>query len=168
MEGVKAESFYSSEIAPTGHTPAQEPQLMQVSGSISYLPSPSLIAPTGHPPAQVPHDTQLSLITKAIFLYLLLLFLAGLTPVVFHCSNSNTGRQVSGIKSLLALKNSCWLLFPLLKLRAALTHAVQDHLFLFYCFSLGHGRYALKPVLYAEFFILGYTHRMVRQHIQRL
>ena len=29
-----------SEIAPVGHAPAQEPQEMQVSGSITYCPSP--------------------------------------------------------------------------------------------------------------------------------
>lgn len=59
-------SYYSSEIAPTGHTPAQEPQLIQVLGSISNLPSPSLIAPTGHCPAQEPQEIQASLITYAM------------------------------------------------------------------------------------------------------
>lgn len=57
---------YSSEIAPTGHPPAQEPQLMQVLGSISNFPSPSLIAPTGHCPAQAPQEIQASPITYAI------------------------------------------------------------------------------------------------------
>lgn len=57
-----------SEIAPTGHTPAQEPQLMQVLGSISNLPSPMLIAPTGHAPSQEPQATQELPITYAIIL----------------------------------------------------------------------------------------------------
>lgn len=57
---------YSSEIAPTGHTPAQEPQLMQTDPSISNLPSPSEIAPTGHCPAQEPQEIHASLITYAI------------------------------------------------------------------------------------------------------
>ena len=51
-------SHYSSEIAPTGHSPAQAPQEMQVSALISYLPSPSLIAPMGQAPAQVPQEMQ--------------------------------------------------------------------------------------------------------------
>ena len=52
-------------IASLGQASAQEPQLMQVSGSIEYL-SPSLIAPVGHTDWQVPHATQLSSITYAI------------------------------------------------------------------------------------------------------
>lgn len=59
---------YSSEIAPVGQEPAQEPQEMQLSASISNLPSPSEIAPTGQEPAQAPQDTQLSPITNAITL----------------------------------------------------------------------------------------------------
>ena len=57
-----------SEIAPVGHAPAQEPQEMQVSASITYCPSPWEIAPTGHCPSQVPQLTQESLITYAIVL----------------------------------------------------------------------------------------------------
>ena len=57
---------YSSEIAPVGHTPAQVPQLIQVSASITYWLSPSEIAPTGHSAAQLPQLTQESLITYAI------------------------------------------------------------------------------------------------------
>lgn len=57
---------YSSEIAPTGHPPAQEPQLMQTDPSISNLPSPSEIAPTGHCPAQEPQEIHASPITYAI------------------------------------------------------------------------------------------------------
>ena len=60
-------SDYSSEIAPTGHPPAHEPQLMHVSGLISNLPSPAEIAPTGHVPSQAPQLTQASPITNAIF-----------------------------------------------------------------------------------------------------
>ena len=41
--------------APTGQVLAQAPHSMQVSGSISYLPSPSEIALTGHAAAQAPH-----------------------------------------------------------------------------------------------------------------
>ena len=50
---------YSSEMTPVGQVPAQAPQEMQVSASISNLPSPSEIAPTGQAPAQAPQDTQL-------------------------------------------------------------------------------------------------------------
>lgn len=57
---------YASAITPVGHVPAQAPQLMQLSASISNFPSPSEIAPTGHAPAQAPQDTQPSLITYAI------------------------------------------------------------------------------------------------------
>lgn len=57
---------YSSEIAPVGHAPAQVPQEMQVSASITYCPSPSEIALTGHSPSQVPQDTQASEITYAM------------------------------------------------------------------------------------------------------
>jgi hypothetical protein len=64
--------FYSSTIAPTGHPPAQEPQLIHVAASISNLPSPSAIAPTGHCPAQAPQEIQASEITYAIILILLI------------------------------------------------------------------------------------------------
>ena len=57
---------YSSEIAPVGQVPAQAPQLMQVSLSISNFPSPSEIAPTGQAPAQAPQETHESEITNAI------------------------------------------------------------------------------------------------------
>ena len=40
--------------APTGQVSAQAPHSMQVSGSISNLPFPSLIAETGHSAAQAP------------------------------------------------------------------------------------------------------------------
>jgi hypothetical protein len=61
--------FYQpSLIAPVGHTPAQVPQLMQVSASISYFPSPWEIAFTGHSPAQLPQLTQVSLITYAMII----------------------------------------------------------------------------------------------------
>ena len=65
---------YSSEIAPTGHVPAQEPQLIQVSGLISNFPSPSEIAPTGQPPAQEPQEIHESEITNAIIAFLLILY----------------------------------------------------------------------------------------------
>lgn len=55
-----------SEIAPVGHVPAQAPQLMHVSASISNFPSPSEIAPTGQAPAQAPQETHESEITNAI------------------------------------------------------------------------------------------------------
>ena len=45
--------------ASTGQTLAQAPQSMQVSGSITYLPSSlTLMAPTGHSPSQVPQPMQ--------------------------------------------------------------------------------------------------------------
>jgi hypothetical protein len=52
----------SSTGAPTGHTDAQEPQSMQVSGSITYLSSPSEIASTGHSAAQAPQEMHSSVI----------------------------------------------------------------------------------------------------------
>ena len=57
---------YASAGAPTGQTPAQAPQEMQVSASITYLPSPSLMAETGHSSAQEPQATHSSLITYAM------------------------------------------------------------------------------------------------------
>jgi hypothetical protein len=56
---------YPSVIESVGQTPAQLPQLMQVSASIEYL-SPSEIASTGQTGAQVPHAMQVSPITYAI------------------------------------------------------------------------------------------------------
>lgn len=53
---------YSCSGAPTGQVSAQAPHSMQVSGSITYLPSPSEIAPTGHAPAQAPQAMHSSLI----------------------------------------------------------------------------------------------------------
>lgn len=51
---------YASTGAPVGHTPAQAPQSMQVSASITKIPSPSLIAPVGHSASQAPQAMQLS------------------------------------------------------------------------------------------------------------
>lgn len=52
--------------APTGQTPAQEPQSMQVAASMTILPSPSEIALTGHCGSQAPQLIHSSLITYAI------------------------------------------------------------------------------------------------------
>lgn len=57
---------YASAITPVGQVPAHAPHEMQLSASISNLPSPSLIAPTGQAPAHAPQDTHPSLITYAI------------------------------------------------------------------------------------------------------
>lgn len=54
--------LYSAEIASEGQTLAQEPQDVQIVGSITKI-SPSEIAPTGHSPMQVPQATQSSEIT---------------------------------------------------------------------------------------------------------
>ncbi len=59
-------AYQSDSIAPTGQAPAQEPQLMHLSGSISNFPSPCEIAPTGHCPAHEPQLMQESLIVNAI------------------------------------------------------------------------------------------------------
>jgi hypothetical protein len=56
----------------TGHPAAQAPQLMQVSGSITNFPPSSDIAPTGHVPAHEPQPIQESPITYAIFNFLLI------------------------------------------------------------------------------------------------
>lgn len=57
---------YSSTGAPTGHTPAHAPQLMQASASITQTPSPSEIAPTGHSPMHAPQPMHSPLIVNAI------------------------------------------------------------------------------------------------------
>jgi hypothetical protein len=57
---------YSSSGAPTGQASAQAPQPMQVSASITYLPSPSVIASTGQPAAQAPQATHASVILYAM------------------------------------------------------------------------------------------------------
>ncbi len=57
---------YASAIAPTGHCPAQEPQSIHLSASITNCPSPIEIAPTGHCPSQDPQLMQESLIQYAI------------------------------------------------------------------------------------------------------
>lgn len=62
---------YSSTGAPTGQTPAQEPQEMQASASITYAVSPSLMQPTGQEPAQAPQEIQASVILYAIGKHLL-------------------------------------------------------------------------------------------------
>ena len=61
---------YSSEGAPTGQVPAQAPQLMQVSASMTNLPSPSEMALTGHSAAQAPQLMQSSEILYAIEIHL--------------------------------------------------------------------------------------------------
>jgi hypothetical protein len=57
---------YSALGASTGQAPAQEPQSMQASASITYFPSPSEIASTGHSLAHAPQAMQSSLIMYAI------------------------------------------------------------------------------------------------------
>ena len=59
---------YSSLGAPTGQTPAQAPQEMQVEESITYLSSPAEIAPTGQLSAQAPHMMHSLLIWYAIMI----------------------------------------------------------------------------------------------------
>ena len=49
-----------------GQLPAQVPQEMQESASMTYWESPSEIAPTGQPSAQVPQEMQASEITYAM------------------------------------------------------------------------------------------------------
>ena len=61
---------YSSTGAPTGQVPAQAPQLMQVSASMTYLPSPSEIAFTGHSAAQAPQLMHSSVILNAMLFHL--------------------------------------------------------------------------------------------------
>jgi hypothetical protein len=61
---------YSALGAPTGQASAHAPQSMQTSGSITYLPSPSLIAFTGQPSAQAPQEMHSSEILYAIGFYL--------------------------------------------------------------------------------------------------
>lgn len=73
---------YSALGAETGHTPAHAPHSMQVSASITYLPSPSLIALTGHSAAHAPQLMQSSEILYAIVFHLPILLSRGV-PVVF-------------------------------------------------------------------------------------
>ena len=65
-KGLFKHANYFSEGAPTGQTPAQAPQLMQVPSSITYLPSPAEIAETGHSASQAPQLMHSSEITYAI------------------------------------------------------------------------------------------------------
>mgnify|MGYP006971882600 FL=1 len=58
--------YYSSEIVPTGHEPAQAPHEMHCEPSITKTPPLSLIAPTGHEPAHEPQPIHESPITNAI------------------------------------------------------------------------------------------------------
>jgi len=58
---------YPCWMVPTGQPPAQLPQSMHLSGSISNFPSPMLIAPTGQLASHAPQATQASPITYAIF-----------------------------------------------------------------------------------------------------
>ena len=57
---------YSSTGAPTGQTPAQAPQEMHLSTSITYLSAPAEIALTGHSASQAPQEMQSDLILYAI------------------------------------------------------------------------------------------------------
>jgi hypothetical protein len=52
--------------APTGQVDAHAPHSIQVSGSITYLPSFSVIAETGQADAHEPHPTHSSPILYAI------------------------------------------------------------------------------------------------------
>ena len=54
---------YSSTGASTGHAPAQAPQSMQASASITYIESPAEIAFVGHSSMQAPQLMHESLIT---------------------------------------------------------------------------------------------------------
>ena len=65
-KGLFSKYHYFSAGAPTGQTPAQAPQLMQVPSSITYLPSPAEIAETGHSASQAPQLMHSSEITYAI------------------------------------------------------------------------------------------------------
>jgi hypothetical protein len=58
--------YYSATGAPTGQTLAQFPQSMQLSASITNMPSPSLIQLTGHSAAQAPQLMHESTILYAI------------------------------------------------------------------------------------------------------
>jgi hypothetical protein len=59
---------YSASIAPVGQAASQAPQSRHASASITYLPSPSEIAPTGHSPAHAPHIMQASVILYAMII----------------------------------------------------------------------------------------------------
>jgi hypothetical protein len=59
-------SDQSASIASAGHTFAQEPQEMQASSAISYFSAPSEIASTGHSGWQLPQLRHASVILYAI------------------------------------------------------------------------------------------------------
>ena len=61
--GTPAASEFYSEIASTGHTPAQTPHEMHFSASMTYWVSPSEIASFGQLPAQEPQLMHASEIT---------------------------------------------------------------------------------------------------------
>lgn len=54
MTAPSAKKIYSSEIASTGQTDAQAPQLTQLSAFTLRFPSASLIAPEGHSLSHAP------------------------------------------------------------------------------------------------------------------
>ena len=72
--------------APTGHTPAHAPHSMQVSASMTYLPSPSEIALTGHSAAQAPQAMHSSEILYAMVKYTSLL-------VCLYCNSFGGKKQ---------------------------------------------------------------------------
>ncbi len=61
---------YSSEIASTGHTEAQLPQLTQASALMVLLSSCSVIADAGHSPSHAPQFMQVSAVILNAILYL--------------------------------------------------------------------------------------------------
>lgn len=77
---------YFSLGAPTGQVSAQAPQLMQVSSSITYFPSPSEIASTGQAPAHAPQAMHSSLIVYGIKIHLLINFIT----IVPHIQKKST------------------------------------------------------------------------------
>lgn len=53
-----------------GQVPSQAPQSMQTLASIFMWSSPMEIAPTGQELSQAPQETQVSLITRAMYIHL--------------------------------------------------------------------------------------------------
>lgn len=53
-----------------GQVPSQAPQSMQAPASIFMWSSPMEIAPTGQELSQAPQETQVSLITRAMYIHL--------------------------------------------------------------------------------------------------
>lgn len=122
--GHESGCYQSSLIAPVGHTPAQVPQEMQASASITYWLSPWEIAPTGHSPSQVPQLTQESEITNAICIPSLINRIKTHYPIDSVATASIAFIYSNTKKQVLQVKNTN---FRVLKLIHVIIYSLRFH-----------------------------------------